>query len=93
MHCPTRAATALPRASRLKAKAIRLTPGRASGVSAGNSVRSMAASTSQAMTLVALPQKTVAAVWAHGSVSAVTISRVARDRKRFGKRVGNGERR
>lgn len=54
-----------------------LKPGRPSGLSAVGITRSIAASMSQPITLVALPQKEIAAVFAHSSSSAVTIRRAA----------------
>jgi hypothetical protein len=64
------------RLGQLKANTSTEIPGRPSGVSSTVKRRSIAASTSQAMTLVALPVITIAAIRAHFAVTAVMMTRV-----------------
>src|SRR5581483_11164818 len=76
-HCATRLTTAFASASRLNAKKSRLTPGRPSGVSSGDSSRSIPASASQPITEAAYPVAPSPAVLAQPGVSAVTSTRAA----------------
>jgi hypothetical protein len=75
---PMRSVSRFPRLSLSIVKKSTDTPGRASGVSAGASSRSIAASHLQAITDVAKPVSFSAASLAHRSVRAVMISRAAR---------------